>query len=620
MDSGWGASLGEDHLSGSWSPHCSAFSINHRELLAVLYGVQGFLPLLRLRSVSLLADNTTFLAYFRNQGGTHSSLVNSVAQAILRICESHQIRLVPQFIPGRLNVLADSLSRRSQVLGSEWTLCFPVFRDLLLLWPAAIDLFATALNHRLPVYSSLMDDPQSTGTDAMMQSWDGLQACAFPPFGLLQLIIAKVRQSRGLELTLVAPFWPQHPWFPDLLEFLVAVPVFLPCRKDLLRQLHFHHFHQNLPVLRLTAFRSFGFSSAVAQQLARFRRSSTQVNYQAKWAVYRAWCARHSHSVSRPSVPKIGFFLLYLRRSVSLSYSSIASYRSMLSMVFRFILPELSFHFVLRDLLRSFRLERPVSSSCVPPWGLSLVLSFLRGPPFEPLSSCSLRDLTRKVLFLLSLATARRVGELQALSSQVPFSGDDLFLSYLPEFRAKTESAVRPLPRSFPVRSLRDFMSSLRDELLLCPVCALRLYLSRTASLPSRPRSFFVSPRAPSRSLSKNALSFFLREVISETYSSSGRSLPSWPSSSSASSASASSSSSSSRPRSSLCVHGVCGVAASWAFHCNTPLASILEAATWVFFFCLLFVLSFGCTVFFLLWLWFRACGGGWFSGLICSR
>ena len=272
----------------------------------------------------------------------------------------------------------------------------------------------------------------------------------------------------------------------------------------------------------------------------------------------------------------IASFLLYLWRSLSLSYSSIASYRSMLSVVFRFILPELSSHFVLCDLLRSFRLEHPASSSCVPPWDISLVLSFLRGPPFESLSSCSFRDLTRKVLFLLSLAIARRVGELQTLSSQVSFSGDDLFLTYLPEFRAKTESAVRPLPRSFPVRSLPDFVGSLLDELLLCPVRALRLYLSRTASLPSHPRYLFVSPRAPSRSLSKNALSFFIREVISEA---SGRSLPSQPSSS-ALSASASTSSSS-RPLSSLRAHGVRGVAASWAFHLNVPLASILGSATW---------------------------------------
>ena len=120
---------------------------------------------------------------------------------------------------------------------------------------SAVDLFATNLNHRLPVYFSPIADPQSAGTDAMMQPWDDLQAYAFPPFGLLHRVISKVRQSRGLELTLVAPFWPQHPWFLDLLELLVALPFFLPLRKDLLKQPHFHRFHQNLPVLPLTAYR-----------------------------------------------------------------------------------------------------------------------------------------------------------------------------------------------------------------------------------------------------------------------------------------------------------------------------------------------------------------------------
>ena len=49
-------------------------------------------------------------------------------------------------------------------------------------------------------------------------------------------------------------------------------------------------------------------------------------------------------------------------------------------------------------------------------------------------------------------------------------------------------------------------MGSLSDELLLCLVRALRLYISRTASIPSRPRSLFVSPRSHSRSLSLRTL------------------------------------------------------------------------------------------------------------------
>ena len=236
----------------------------------------------------------------------------------------------------------------------------------------------------------------------------------------------------------------------------------------------------------------------------------------------------------------------------------------MLSGVFRFVLPELSSHFVLHDLLRSFRLERPLSSSRVPPWDLLVVLC---GPPFKPLASASLRSLTQKVLFIVSLATALRVGELQAVSREVSFSGSDAYLSYLPEFRAKTVSAVNPLPRSFCVRSLEDFVGDLPDELLLCPVRALRLYLARTSSISPHPRSLFVSPRSPSPSLSKNALSFFLRDVISRAYSSSSSAPPS-------------ASGSSSAPSSSR-AHSVRGVAASWAFARNASLSSILAAASW---------------------------------------
>ena len=326
--------------------------------------------------------------------------------------------------------------------------------------------------------------------------------------------------------------------------------------------------------------RQAGFSDAVASQFTHCR---SRVGYQAKWIVYRSWCHRHGHSVSRPTVAKVADFLPYHRRSLSLSYSSIASYRSMLSGVCRFILPELSSHFVLHDLLRSFRLERPLSSSRVPPWDLLVMLQFLRGPPFEPLASASLRALAQKVLFLVSLAMARRVGEFQAVSREVSFSGSDAYLSYLPEFRAKTESAFNPLPRSFCVRSLNDFVGDLPDELLLCPVRALRAYLTRTSSLASRPRSLFVSPRSPSRSLSKNAISFFLRDVISRAYSSSSSSTSSGPSASA------------STPSSSR-AHSVRVVATSWAFARN---ASVFHfgCGVLVLFFSVHLLLSIRCSV-----------------------
>ena len=86
-DLGWGAFLADDHLSGLWSPEFSLYSINRRELLAVLYGVRGFLPVFRSQSVSLFVDNMTALSYLRNQGGyplLHAELCGTGHPSLLR--------------------------------------------------------------------------------------------------------------------------------------------------------------------------------------------------------------------------------------------------------------------------------------------------------------------------------------------------------------------------------------------------------------------------------------------------------------------------------------------------------------------------------------------------------
>ena len=67
-----------------------------------------------------------------------------------------------------------SMSRPHQLPHSEWSLNMAVFQSLCRLWPVQIDLFATSANHRYSIYFSPYRDPQSAGTDAFLQSWDGL--------------------------------------------------------------------------------------------------------------------------------------------------------------------------------------------------------------------------------------------------------------------------------------------------------------------------------------------------------------------------------------------------------------------------------------------------------------
>ena len=81
---GLGAHLGEEVVSGQWAPEELDFSINARELLAIERALHCFASQIRDSSVAIFADNSTAIAYLRNQGGTKSLLLNSIAQRILR--------------------------------------------------------------------------------------------------------------------------------------------------------------------------------------------------------------------------------------------------------------------------------------------------------------------------------------------------------------------------------------------------------------------------------------------------------------------------------------------------------------------------------------------------------
>ena len=166
---------------------------------------------------------------------------------------SLSIRLAPQFLPGSNNVLADALSHPHQLPLTEWSLNMTIFLSLRRLWPVQIDLFATSANHRCSIYFSHFRDPMLAGMGAFIHSWEGLQAYAFPPVAIIPRVLATLRASTGMELTLVAPHWAQCPWFSDLLQLSLAPPVVLPARHDLLHLPRSCHLSPDISRLRLHA-------------------------------------------------------------------------------------------------------------------------------------------------------------------------------------------------------------------------------------------------------------------------------------------------------------------------------------------------------------------------------
>ncbi|CAG2215350.1 unnamed protein product [Mytilus edulis] len=188
------------------------------------------------KSLVLATDNTTVVAYLRNQGGTHCYELYLLAREILLLCNHLHLQIVVRHVPGKLNVLADALSRTLTPVNTEWELLQSVFQAITLQWGSPhVDLFATSLNYKVQVFMSPVPDPKAYAVDCMSVPWDGMFAYAFPPFRFLSQVLRKISAEQGL-IILIAPAWPKQAWFPDLLHLSCARPLVLPVRHNLLSQ------------------------------------------------------------------------------------------------------------------------------------------------------------------------------------------------------------------------------------------------------------------------------------------------------------------------------------------------------------------------------------------------
>ena len=252
---GWGAHLGDFTARGVWSPLESLLHINFLELKAVLLALRKFEHVCKGQIVLVATDNTTVVSYINKQGGMRSGSLCALLWRLLSWCHPRGITLRARHIPGRLNVIADKLSRHSQVIQTEWSLSPQVFSQLCSKWPPPlVDLFATRFNHKLPSFVSPVPDQAAWAVDALSLSWENLNAYAFPPVSLLPQVVSKLWDQGCRRMVLIAPGWPNMPWFWDLVDLSVQIPFSLPLAKDLISQPFNGLLHRNLQNLNLHAW------------------------------------------------------------------------------------------------------------------------------------------------------------------------------------------------------------------------------------------------------------------------------------------------------------------------------------------------------------------------------
>ncbi len=272
----------------------------------------------------------------------------------------------------------------------------------------------------------------------------------------------------------------------------------------------------------------------VVGTLTEARAPSTRRLYALKWGVFVKWCHQAHIDPVVCTVLDVLSFLQYRLDSGSLPstlkvyVAAIASFRS----------PQ-GGQSIGRDpmvvsFLKGARRLHPPRPPSVPPWDLEVVLRALSQPPFEPLSSVGLKELSLKTALLLALASAKRIGDLHAFSVDsdcIRFGPGDCSVTLRPRMGYVPKSLSTPFKIqtvSLSALSSESAASSETDaQTSVCPVRALRIYIDRSASFRQSNQLFVCyGGCARGRAVSKQRLSHWIVDAITAAYTNQGLECP----------------------------------------------------------------------------------------------
>ena len=314
-------------------------------------------------------------------------------------------------------------------------------------------------------------------------------------------------------------------------------------------------------------FRALGFSEPVIQTLESARAPSTRAAYAFRWGMFTSWCEVHR---VHPLVSTAQHILQFLQEQLAQGKSA-ATLRGMVaaikaSRVGNWSLSERCCTLISQFLKGAQRQTVRPKTPMVPPWDLDRVLGALQHAPFEPIETVELKWLSLKTALLLAVCSARRIGELHALSvhreccrllpgnAGVVLRPNPAFLpKVLSDANRNQTIELSPLPPT-----LEEDGTGYRAS-ALCPVRALLCYMERTSSVRKTDQLFvcFKTERL-GEPLSKSRLSRWVVEAIRQAYTDTeGPTLPG------------------------LRAHSTRGMATSWALWRGASLQEICKAATW---------------------------------------
>ncbi len=266
----------------------------------------------------------------------------------------------------------------------------------------------------------------------------------------------------------------------------------------------------------------------VLNTMAEARAPSTRHLYALKWDIFSTLCQDRD---LEPVTSDMAVVLSLLQEMLNKQCSS-STIKVSVAAIVAFDAP-IAGRSVGRDsagtqFLRCARRKYSPRPRSVPPWDLPTILRALKGPPFEPLQSSSLRVLSMKTALLLALASVKRVEDLQALSVNpvwLEFGSNDSNVVLRPRL-GYVPKVLSSLFRAQVITLSMFFPPTGSQESLLYPVRALRIYIDRSASYRKSEQLFVGFGNRAKGGPVTERISRWLVGAITLAYSSSGLQCP----------------------------------------------------------------------------------------------
>ncbi|PIK33257.1 putative TBC1 domain family member 2A [Apostichopus japonicus] len=187
---GWGAHWKNLTAWGTWSTAEKSWHINSLEMLAVKRALESF-P----RTPEKYSNHRLHGQYHRGSvhkqtGGTHSERLCQLTWEVLMTAKDSGMTLRASHIAGKLNVMADALSRGPKRVG---TVPGDMQQDLRNLRQTNGGPVCDGGEHQTPDLLLQTIPPQGAPHRRHVFPWNNLEAYAFPPLCMIGQVLRKIR-------------------------------------------------------------------------------------------------------------------------------------------------------------------------------------------------------------------------------------------------------------------------------------------------------------------------------------------------------------------------------------------------------------------------------------------